>query len=137
MAPELGIVTAWDALSGLVPGSAKVTGTSNERIDFSDPSIVITPNGSGGFIVQLQADRLGTGEGGIYTLTATATDLAGDTAERRQPALSCMIRGSDERAGSRTNRKPFWDIALILLRGGGFPVPVWEPGRSSSLPRFS
>jgi hypothetical protein len=36
----------------------KVTGTSNEAIDPKDPSIAITPNGSGGYVVQLQADRL-------------------------------------------------------------------------------
>jgi hypothetical protein len=73
-------VTAADLLSGLAPGSFKVTGTSNEPIDPNDPAILITPNGSGGFVVQLQADRLGTGTGRIYTLTATANDLAGNTA---------------------------------------------------------
>jgi hypothetical protein len=57
-----------------------VTGTSNEPIDPGDPAIVITPSGSGGFIVQLQADRLGNGTGRVYTLTATANDLAGNTA---------------------------------------------------------
>jgi len=73
-------VTASDALSGLVPGSFQVTGTSNEPIDPNDPAIVITPNGSGGFIVQLQADRLATGTGRIYTLMATANDFAGNSA---------------------------------------------------------
>jgi len=73
-------VTAGDALSGLAPSSFKVTGTSNEPADPKDPQIVITPNGSGGFSVQLQADRLGTGTGRVYTLTATAADLAGNLA---------------------------------------------------------
>jgi hypothetical protein len=35
--------------------------------------------GRGGFVVQLQADRLGTGNGRVYTLNATATDMAGNT----------------------------------------------------------
>lgn len=73
-------VTAADALSGLAPGSFKVTGTSNEPSDPNDPQIVITPNGSGGYVVHLQADRLGTGNGRTYTLSATASDLAGNSA---------------------------------------------------------
>jgi hypothetical protein len=77
---QVATVTATDALSGLAPGSFKVNGASNEPSDPNDPQIVITPNGSGGFIVQLQADRLGTGTGRVYTLTATAADLAGNQA---------------------------------------------------------
>lgn len=73
-------VTATDALSGLAAGSFTVTGKSNEPIDPNDPAIVITANGSGGFVVGLQADRLGNGAGRIYTLSATATDLAGNVA---------------------------------------------------------
>ena len=61
-------VSAADALSGLAPGSLKLTGTGNEPIDPADPAIAITPNGSGGFVVQLQADRLGTGTGGTCTV---------------------------------------------------------------------
>jgi hypothetical protein len=80
---QVATVTAADALSGLAPGSLMVTGTSNEpSADPNDPEIVITPNGSGGFVVQLQADRLGTGNGRIYTLNATATDLAGNAATK-------------------------------------------------------
>jgi hypothetical protein len=77
---QVATLTAADALSGLAPGSLKVTGTSNEPIDPNDPAIVITPNGSGGLVVQLQADRLGTGTGRVYKLTATANDLAGNAA---------------------------------------------------------
>ena len=51
----------------IVAGSLKVTGASNEpSSDPNDPEIVITPNGSGGFTVQLRADRLGGGNGRIY-----------------------------------------------------------------------
>jgi hypothetical protein len=74
-------VTATDALSGLAPGSFHVSGTTNEpNGDPTNPEIVITPSGSGGFVIQLQADRLGTGTGRVYTLNATASDLAGNTA---------------------------------------------------------
>jgi hypothetical protein len=77
---QVATVTAADALSGLAPGSLHVTVTSNEpSTDPKDPEIVITPNGSGGFTVQLQADRLGTGTGRIYTLNATAMDNAGNS----------------------------------------------------------
>jgi hypothetical protein len=78
---QVATVTAADALSGLVPGSLKVTGASNEpSSDPNHPEIVITPNGSGGFTVQLQADRLGSGNGRTYTLNSTAMDQAGSTA---------------------------------------------------------
>jgi hypothetical protein len=77
---QVATVTAADALSGLAPVSFKVTGTNNEPIDPSDPAIVITSNASGGYVVLLQADRLGNGTGRIYTLTATTNDLAGNIA---------------------------------------------------------
>jgi large repetitive protein len=63
-------ITAADALSGLVPGSFKVTGTSS---DPTNGQIVIT-GGPNQFNVELGADK-----GQIYTLTATASDLAGNT----------------------------------------------------------
>ncbi|HYL77589.1 MAG TPA: hypothetical protein VEU96_25470 [Bryobacteraceae bacterium] len=77
---EVATVTSTDALSGLAPNSFAVTGTSNEPADPSNPDIVITPSGSGGYVIQLRADRLGSGTGRIYTLSATAMDLAGNTA---------------------------------------------------------
>jgi hypothetical protein len=77
----VGTVTAADALSGLAPGSFQVTGTSNEGPgDAQSPNVVVTPNGTGGFVVQLRADRLGGGNGRTYSLSATASDLAGNTA---------------------------------------------------------
>jgi hypothetical protein len=63
-------VTAMDALSGLAPGSFTVTGTSN---DPANGQIVIT-GGPSQFLVQLGADK-----GQIYTLTAMASDLTGNT----------------------------------------------------------
>jgi len=85
---QVATVVAGDALSGLVSGSFRVTGTSNETSDPKDPDIVITPSGSGGFVVQLRADRLGNMTDRIYTLTATATDLAGSLAT---VTASCVV----------------------------------------------
>jgi hypothetical protein len=59
--------------------SMNVTGTSNEPAD-PGPDIVISGSGLDPYMVQLRAERLGAGTGRIYTLTATATDLAGNTA---------------------------------------------------------
>ncbi len=67
---QVATVTAMDALSGLAPGSFTVTGTSN---DPANGQIVIS-GGPSQFKVQLGADK-----GQIYTLTATAIDLAGNT----------------------------------------------------------
>jgi hypothetical protein len=36
----------------------------------------VTPDGSGGFAVSLRAERLGSGPGRVYTVTATAKDQA-------------------------------------------------------------
>ncbi len=69
-------VTAADALSGVDGASFQVTGTSNEP---GAGQISITPNAAGGFDVALQAERSPHGDGRIYTLTATAADLAGNT----------------------------------------------------------
>ena len=68
------VVSAKDALSGLA--SLEVTVTSNEPSDPHDPDWVVAPDGSGGLAVSLRAERLGSGPGRVYTLTATAKDLA-------------------------------------------------------------
>ena len=68
---QIATLTASDALSGLAPGSFKVTGTSN---DPDKGQIVISGSGNQ-FNVQLGADK-----DVVYTLTATASDLAGNTA---------------------------------------------------------
>ena len=76
---QVATVTTADLASGIAPGTFGVTGLSNEPSDPNDPDVVITPNGAGGFVVRLRAERLGTGTGRIYSLTATAKDLAGNT----------------------------------------------------------
>jgi hypothetical protein len=62
------------ALSGLVPGSFQVTGTSS---DPANGQIVITGGGNQ-FSVQLGADK-----DEVYTLTETASDLAGTVATKQ------------------------------------------------------
>jgi hypothetical protein len=77
---QVATVTASDATSGFAPGTLNVTGTSSEpSSDPSHPQIVISPNGSGGFTVQLEAARSGSHER-VYSLSATAMDNAGNSA---------------------------------------------------------
>jgi sugar lactone lactonase YvrE len=83
---QVATLTAADTPSGVAPGSFHVTGTSNEPP--GAPEISITPNGSGGYVIALQADRLGNGNGRTYTLTATAADLAGNT---RTVTSTCVV----------------------------------------------
>ena len=77
---KVGDVTAADALSGVDAGSLTVNGQSNEPFDVDGPAIVVKPDGGDGLVVELQADRLGNGDSRIYTLTAAASDLAGNAA---------------------------------------------------------
>ena len=77
---QVAAVTASDQLSGLAPGSLTLTGASSEPANGlgdgdSAPDIVITGNA-----VQVRAERSGSGTGRIYTLTTSASDLAGNRA---------------------------------------------------------
>jgi hypothetical protein len=74
---QVAIIQSTDTLSGLT--SLNVTGASNEPPNPQEPDIVLTGRGLGPRVVQLRADRLGSGTGRVYTLTATATDLAGNS----------------------------------------------------------
>ncbi len=66
----------------LYPGLASfsVSGAGNEPSDPSKPDIVISGDGLQPRVVQLRTERLGSGTGRIYTLTASAADIAGNTA---------------------------------------------------------
>ncbi|HKX00098.1 MAG TPA: hypothetical protein VJN43_20320 [Bryobacteraceae bacterium] len=79
--PQKQLVQVATITAGAEAGLASfdVAGTSNEPSDPNNPDIVITGTGLGPRTVQLRADRLGTGTGRVYTLTATATDTAGTT----------------------------------------------------------
>ena len=81
-------ISASDALSGLGPDALSVTGTSNEPTDPAEPDILVTSDGSGGFTVELRAKRLGQETGRTYTLTATATDIAGNV---RTSTSTCTV----------------------------------------------
>jgi len=95
---QVGTVTASDNLSGLAPGSLTVTGTSNEAVNRlgdgnTAPDIVIS-----GTTVQLRAERSGEGTGRIYTLTASATDLAGN---RATVIATCTVPHHQRYTGQR------------------------------------
>jgi 6-phosphogluconolactonase (cycloisomerase 2 family) len=74
---QVATVTAMSSLSQIQ--SFTVTGVSSEPSDSNDPDVVITGDGVGPRTILLRAARLGNGTGRIYTLTATATDIAGNT----------------------------------------------------------
>jgi hypothetical protein len=74
------VVSATDDRSGIA--SFTVTGISNEPSD-SDPDVVIAGTGFEPRVVWLRAERQGSGRGRVYTVTATATDQAGNSASSR------------------------------------------------------
>ncbi|MFN0167969.1 MAG: hypothetical protein ACKV22_16210 [Bryobacteraceae bacterium] len=78
---QVGVVTASEIASGLA--SFSVTATSNEPENGlgdgdAAPDIVITGSGLGPRTIQLRAERSGTGNGRVYSITATANDVAGN-----------------------------------------------------------
>jgi len=83
---RVAVVSASDALSGVA--ALDVTATSNEPSDPSDPDVLVTPDGAGGFAIDLRAERLGSGSGRVYTLTAMAKDLADNV---RTMSLTCTV----------------------------------------------
>jgi hypothetical protein len=80
---QVATVTASDDTM-VAPGTFTVSATSNQPIAPTDPmypDIIITPTSSGGYTIQLRADRLGNvATGRIYTLNATAADIVGNVA---------------------------------------------------------
>jgi hypothetical protein len=83
---QVAVVTASDALSGVAPGALQVTATSSSPSNPDD--ILVTPDGAGGFVVYLRAERRGNGPDRIYTITATATDRAGNA---RTVTAICVV----------------------------------------------
>jgi len=81
-------VSAADTDSGLARGSLTVTVTSSEPQLPGPSDSVVTADGAGGFFVQLRADRRGEGSGRVYTIVATARDLAGNTA---RATSTCVV----------------------------------------------
>lgn len=83
---EVANVNAIDSLSGLF--TFKVDATSNEPSKGKKPDIVITGSGLQTRVVQLRAERLGSGKGRVYTITASTDDIAGNTAAA---AATCVV----------------------------------------------
>ncbi len=78
---QVGAVTASDALSGVASGSPAIGVDSNEPLALSDVRI-------DGGVVLVRATRQGAGDGRIYSITAEAADLAGNTATA---VATCLV----------------------------------------------
>jgi hypothetical protein len=72
---RVAVVAAEDAISGVA--SLNVTAASSEPA-VGQVDTIVTPDGAGGYLVELRAQRLGSGGGRVYTVSATAKDLAGN-----------------------------------------------------------
>jgi endonuclease/exonuclease/phosphatase family metal-dependent hydrolase len=83
---EVATASASDGVSGV--DTFDVTGGSNEPEGNKGPDIVITGSGLESRVVQLRAERLGNGDGRVYSLTATASDQAGNAATA---AATCTV----------------------------------------------
>jgi hypothetical protein len=75
---QVAVISASDVETGVA--SFDVTATSSEPSGPVNPDIVITGTGIQPRVVNLRAERLGTGPCRVYTITATATDGAGNQA---------------------------------------------------------
>lgn len=75
---EVATVSASDPLSGMAAFDLGVT--SNEPGEHHGAQFVITGTGLQPRVVELRAEREGRGDGRVYTITATARDIAGNAA---------------------------------------------------------
>jgi hypothetical protein len=75
---QVAIVSAMDIGTGVA--SFDVTGISNKPSDPKNPDVVISGTGVGPRVVSLRGERLGNAAGRVDTVTATATDGAGNRA---------------------------------------------------------
>jgi hypothetical protein len=83
---QVAVMTASDALSGVAPGALQVTAASSSPSTPDD--VLVAPDGAGGFVVYLRAERRGNGPDRAYTITATATDRAGNA---RTVTATCVV----------------------------------------------
>jgi hypothetical protein len=72
-------VSASDSLSGMA--AFDVTASSNEPAAPKEPDIVMTGSDLDPRSIELRAERSGRGGGRVYSITASATDLADNTAK--------------------------------------------------------
>jgi hypothetical protein len=80
------VVSASDALSGVAAGGLQVAAAGSGPSSPDD--VLVTPDGAGGFVVSLRAERLGNEPKRVYTITATATDRAGNA---RTETATCVV----------------------------------------------
>jgi virginiamycin B lyase len=85
-------ITASDE-TGAPPKSLVVNVASSDTQGPGLPDFGVSPNGSGGFVVQLRAERRGGGAR-VYTVTATATDAAGNVAHATS---TCTVPANQRR----------------------------------------
>jgi hypothetical protein len=104
LAPTSSLNMLWPANHELVPVTIWANGADNgggnlfltARVESSEPldaagdgsteeDYVVTPpdNAAGTVLVQLRAERSGTGDGRVYTVTITATDTSGNSSEAK------------------------------------------------------
>lgn len=80
------VVSASDAQSGVGDGGLQVSAASSAPSSPDDT--LVEPDGAGGFNVYLRAERRGNGDGRTYTIEATATDRAGNSATA---STTCVV----------------------------------------------
>jgi hypothetical protein len=85
---QVAVVGATDALSGVPDGGLAVSASSSDPQHPNRPDVAVTPDGNGGFAVALRAERRGNSDGRTYTITATATDRAGNTSTA---SATCVV----------------------------------------------
>jgi hypothetical protein len=83
---DVATVRALDSGAGLA--SFSVAASSNEAQAGKDADIAIAGDGLAPRTVSLRASRLGNGTGRVYTVTATATDAAGNSAAA---TATCLV----------------------------------------------
>lgn len=86
MLVQVATVSAADSLSGLA--TFVVTGVSSEPDDSDGPDVVISGSAPGPQTIQLRAERLGSGTGRVYTITANASDVAGNVVTQ---SATCVV----------------------------------------------
>jgi len=88
------VISAQDAISGLAAFSVDVV--SSESASAGAEDVIILGNGTGPRTVSLRAAREGNGPGRIYTITAMATDKAGNTVTAVSTVLVPHDRGTPQ-----------------------------------------
>jgi hypothetical protein len=81
-------LSASDALSGFGPDSLLVTVENSELPEQANADVLVKPGQGGDLEVLVRATRLGSGSGRVYSITASAQDLAGNITTA---AAACVV----------------------------------------------